>query len=146
MKNKADYSKYECPYSHLEKESGHELHGPEGYQDVYGVWCACGFRAPVFYLDPDELGLKLKNETPAEAKPVLADSAIRDALSKIMKVSASLVSHRISPFIEDWDLPKTTTKKVKIKIVTECDKWNEVDRKKAIELKDAYDVLIRHFR
>ena len=63
MKNKADYSKYECPYSHLEKESGHELHGPEGYQDVYGVWCACGFRAPVFYLDPEELGLKLKKET-----------------------------------------------------------------------------------
>ena len=61
MKNKADYSKYECPYSHLEKESGHELHSPEGYQDVYSVWCACGFRAPVFYLDPDELGLKLKN-------------------------------------------------------------------------------------
>ena len=63
MKNKADYSKYECPYSHLEKESGHELHGPEGYQDVYGVWCACGFRAPVFYLEPDELGLKLKKGT-----------------------------------------------------------------------------------
>ena len=63
MKNKADYNKYECPYSHLEKESGHELHGPEGYQDVYGVWCACGFRAPVFYLDPDELGLKLKKKT-----------------------------------------------------------------------------------
>jgi hypothetical protein len=63
MKNKADYSKYECPYSHLEKEFGHELHGPEGYQDVYSVWCACGFRAPVFYLDPDELGLKLKKET-----------------------------------------------------------------------------------
>lgn len=62
MKNKADYSKYECPYSHLEKECGHELHGPEGYQDVYGVWCACGFRAPVFYLDPDELGLKLKKK------------------------------------------------------------------------------------
>ena len=39
MKNKTDYSKYECPYSHLEKESGHELHGP------------------------DKLGLKLKKET-----------------------------------------------------------------------------------
>lgn len=63
MKNKADYSKYECPYSYLEKESGHELHGPEGYQDVYSVWCACGFRAPVFYLGPDELGLKLKGRT-----------------------------------------------------------------------------------
>lgn len=63
MKNKADYSKYECPYSHLEKESGHELHGPEGYEDCYGVWCTCGFRAPVFYLEPDELGLKLKKGT-----------------------------------------------------------------------------------
>ena len=63
MKNKADYSKYKCPYSHLEKESGHELHGPEGYQDVYSVWCACGFRAPVFYLEPEELGLKMKKET-----------------------------------------------------------------------------------
>jgi hypothetical protein len=63
MKNKADYSKYECPYAHLEKESGHELYGPEGYQDVYSVWCNCGFRAPVFYLEPDELGLKLKKET-----------------------------------------------------------------------------------
>ena len=62
MKNKADYSKYECPYSHLEKEVGHELHGPEGYENCYGVWCACGFQAPVFYLDPDELGLKLKKE------------------------------------------------------------------------------------
>lgn len=60
MKNKAYYNKYECPYSHLKKEIGHELQGPEGYQDVYGVWCTCGFRAPVFYLEPDELGLKLK--------------------------------------------------------------------------------------
>ena len=32
MKNKADYSKYECPYSHLEKEFGNELHWPEGYR------------------------------------------------------------------------------------------------------------------
>lgn len=63
MKNKADYSKYECPYSHLEREFGHKLNGPEGYQDAYGVWCACGFRAPAFYLDPEELGLKLKKET-----------------------------------------------------------------------------------
>ena len=59
--SKIDYSKYECPYSHLEKECGHELHSPEGYQDVYSVWCQCGFRAPVFYLDPEQLGLKLKS-------------------------------------------------------------------------------------
>ena len=75
MKNKADYSKYECPYSHLEKESGHELTGPEGHQDVYGVWCACGFRGPVFYLDPDELGLKLKNNTKVKITDVVDGKA-----------------------------------------------------------------------
>ena len=64
MKNKADYSKYECPYSYLEKESGHELHGPEGYENTYCVWCDCGFRAPVFYLEPEGLKLKLKEVSP----------------------------------------------------------------------------------
>jgi len=63
MSEKIDYSKYECPYSHLEKECGHELHSPEGYQDIYSVWCQCGFRAPVFYLDPIVLGLKLKGRS-----------------------------------------------------------------------------------
>ena len=60
MKNKADYSKYECPYSHIEKECGHELKGPEGYENFYSIWCSCGFNAPVFCLDPEELRLKLK--------------------------------------------------------------------------------------
>jgi len=58
MKNQADYSKYECPYSYIEKEHVHELKGPEGYADVYSVWCSCGFRGPVFYLDPKQLKLK----------------------------------------------------------------------------------------
>jgi hypothetical protein len=57
MKDQADYSKYECPYSHIQKDCGHELHGPEGYENTYGVWCACGFRGPVFCLDPVELHL-----------------------------------------------------------------------------------------
>ena len=57
MKDQADYSQYACPYAHIEKECGHELHGPEGYENTHGVWCACGFRGPVFYLDPEELGL-----------------------------------------------------------------------------------------
>ena len=70
MKNQADYSKYECPYSHLEKESGHELRSPVGYTDVYSVWRACGFRAPVMYLDPNELGLKLKTELSKEVTNV----------------------------------------------------------------------------
>lgn len=62
MKNKADYSKYKCPYEHLEKECGHELKGPEGYEDVYGVWCCCGFRGPVFYLEPEDLKLDKREE------------------------------------------------------------------------------------
>ena len=73
MKNQFDYSKYKCPYSQLEKECGHELRGPEGFEDTYGVWCSCGFRGPVFYLDPKELKLELIKENantciPDEAK------------------------------------------------------------------------------
>ncbi len=60
MKDKADYSRYSCPYSHIEKEFGHELHGPEGFEDAYGVWCECGFRGPAFCLDPIELRLENK--------------------------------------------------------------------------------------
>jgi len=58
IKNKADYSLYKCPYSHLEKDCGHELKGPEGYEYAYGVWCDCGFRGPVFCLEPEELLLE----------------------------------------------------------------------------------------
>src|SRR6185369_3014468 len=69
MKNRADYSQYECPYSHLEKECGHKLEGPEGYENTHGVWCACGFRGPVFYLEPEELKLKKKDQTIAQPQP-----------------------------------------------------------------------------
>jgi hypothetical protein len=58
MKNHTDYSLYECPYSHIEKDCGHELKGPEGYQNTYGVHCSCGFRGPVFCLEPEELKLE----------------------------------------------------------------------------------------
>ena len=69
LKNKADYSQYKCPYSHLEKECGHELHGPEGYENTYSVWCSCGFRGPVFYLNPEELGLeKVNSDTSGKVK------------------------------------------------------------------------------
>jgi hypothetical protein len=64
MKNPIDYSEYECPYSHVKKECGHELKGPEGYENVYGVWCACGFRGPVFCLDPASLNLKKNEDNP----------------------------------------------------------------------------------
>lgn len=62
MKNLVNYSLYECPFSDVEKDCGHELKGPEGYEDIYGVWCACGFRGPVFCLEPEQLGLELKEK------------------------------------------------------------------------------------
>lgn len=54
-----DFSKYECPFSHIEKELGHELHEPD--RDIDSIWCTCGFRAPLFCSDPEKLGLKLKS-------------------------------------------------------------------------------------
>lgn len=60
MQSDIDYSKYKCPYEHLEKECGHELKHPEGFENVYSIWCNCGFRGPVFYLDPKDLKLEKK--------------------------------------------------------------------------------------
>jgi hypothetical protein len=87
-----------------------------------------------------------KHNPPTDANNVLADSAIRDALSKILKVAASMITTGISGEISEWDLPKTTPLKTKRKIVQEADKWNDVNRRRAIELSNAYDVLSRHFR
>ena len=61
MKNEADYSQYKCPYFHIKKECGHKLEGPEGYENAYGIWCACGFRGPVFCLNPTDLKLEKIN-------------------------------------------------------------------------------------
>jgi hypothetical protein len=69
MKNQADYSLYKCPYEHVKKDCGHALHGPEGYHDVYSVWCACGFRSPVFCLDPIELKLETIKDNKELIKP-----------------------------------------------------------------------------
>ncbi len=63
LKNLVDYSKYECPFSYIEKDCGHELKGPEGYKDTYAVWCECGFRGPVFCFEPEMLRLNLKEQS-----------------------------------------------------------------------------------
>jgi len=85
-------------------------------------------------------------DTPPAAKQLLADSAVRDALSTLLRVGASMLTTGISGEISEWNLPKTTPLKTKRKIVQEADKWNDVNRRRAIELKNAYDVLSRHFR
>jgi len=73
------------------------------------------------------------------------DSAILDALSTILQVGASMATNGISDEISEWDLPKTTPIKSDRKIVKEAEKWNDVNRKRAIELKNAYDVLSRSY-
>lgn len=87
----------------------------------------------------------LKNELPADTKHLLADNAVRDALSTLLRVGASMLTTGISGEISEWNLPKTTPLKTKRKIVQEADKWNDVNRMRAIELKNAYDVLSQHF-
>lgn len=86
------------------------------------------------------------SETSNGTKPALADSAVRDALSTVLRVGANMLTTGISGEISEWDLPKTTPLKTKRKIVQEADKWNDVNRRRAIELKNAYDVLSRHYR
>lgn len=88
----------------------------------------------------------INHENGNDANRLLADSAVRDALSTLLRVGASMVTTGISCEISEWDLPKTTPLKTKRKIVQEADKWNDVNRRRAIELKNAYDVLSRHFR
>ena len=75
-----------------------------------------------------------------------ADSAVRDALSTLLRVGANMLMTGISCEISEWDLPKSTPLKAKRKIVQEADKWNDENRRRAIELKTVYDVLSRHFR
>lgn len=77
MKNKYNYSKYKCPYSHLENGVGHELKGSECILDTYGVWCRCGFRGPTSYLSPKDLNLELKEDSNnRELTPVLISELI----------------------------------------------------------------------
>ena len=86
------------------------------------------------------------NETPAGTKPVLTDSAVREALSTLLRVGASMVLTGMSSELSDWELPKTTPLKTKRKIIQEANKWNDVNRERAIALKNAYDVLSRYLR
>lgn len=87
-----------------------------------------------------------KHNTPPDANNMLADSAIHDALSTLLRVGANMLITGISGEISEWDLPKTTPLKTKRKIMQEAYKWNDLNRRRAIALKNAYDVLSQHFR
>jgi hypothetical protein len=68
-------------------------------------------------------------------------STAKEALSTLLKVAASMATTGISGEISEWDLPKTTPLKAKRKIVQEANKWNDINVRRAIELKAVYDVL-----
>jgi hypothetical protein len=93
-----------------------------------------------------KINFKLKTKHNMENKTSNETETANDAnsLSTLLRVGASMVTTGISGEISEWDLPKTTPQKTKRKIVQEADKWNDVNRRRAIELKNAYDVLSRH--
>lgn len=100
-----------------------------------GKWEESDAESSIFLLSPEE---ELKHKTTTYyAINVLASSA----LTTILQVAANLVKNDISPFIEDWQLPKTTPLKAKMKIVEEAEKRNEMSRDRALKLKESYDVL-----
>lgn len=105
MKNQYDYTNYKCPYEHLEKECGHELKGPEGYE-TNSVWCACGFNGPVLYLDPKELKLEPKVSDITTYTIGITDTqtiTIGIDTNNIM-VSAELEGVDIMPLIERYGI------------------------------------------
>ena len=77
----------------------------------------------------------IKNE------PTLPDESFDEALSTILRVAVAMVSNGMSGDLSEWDLPKSTPMKVKRKIVNEADKWHDVNVSRAVELKQAYDLL-----
>ena len=87
---------------------------------------------------------ELRTETANCKTPVLADSAVLDALSTLLRISASMVTTGMSGEISEWDLPKTTPLKTKRKILIAAAKWNDIDIRRAICLKNAHQVLSRH--
>lgn len=65
----------------------------------------------------------------------------KQALTTILKIGSDMLMNQISGDMTEWDLPKTTPKSVKKKIIKQVDGWNEINRIRAIELKKAYDIL-----
>ncbi len=93
----------------------------------------------------EKSGENIEISAPA-ANVVLDDNAVREALSTILRVGANMVMTGISGDISEWGLPKSTPLKAKRKIVEEADKRNDVNRRRAIELKSAYDIISKRFR
>lgn len=81
-----------------------------------------------------------------EQKEASTNIDFREALSTILKVSASLHGNTISREISEWNLPKTTPLKTKRIIVNEADRWNKINKIRANQLKDAFDVLCGYIK
>ena len=86
------------------------------------------------------------NDTQSGENLQLVDKSVREALSTILRIASSMVTTGISGDISEWELPKTTPKKAKLKIIKEADKWNDENRRRANDLKSAFDVLSKELR
>lgn len=74
---------------------------------------------------------------------------IKKELSLLLKVASNIAMNRLSDDLEDWDLPKSTPVKVKKKIYDEASHWNEINRLRAIQLKELHHSLseiLRHLK
>ena len=67
---------------------------------------------------------------------------IRSELSKILKVATSFIHTQISTDLDEWELTKRTTVKVKRKILDTAIRQNEINREKAIELNGIYKAIV----
>lgn len=64
-----------------------------------------------------------------------------DAKAILTKVAASLLTQRMSGDIEEWQFSNSTPKKDKRKLINAVDKQNDFQRRMAIEIKKAIDLL-----
>ena len=77
---------------------------------------------------------------------MVKETSINEALKNILVLAAQMATTGISEDINEWKLPKTTPLKAKRKICQEAEKWNDIQRGRAIILRDSYNILSKHCR
>ena len=68
----------------------------------------------------------------------------KKALNKILEIASGMLMHGINEEPEEWNLPKTTPKKAKLEIQREAEIYNELNRLRAIQLKEVHDTLSKY--